>query len=72
MFPDLRGVTGIKSHANLRGAKYVIDFQLSKAKFLVLEMYFIQILKIPFVAPCLTCSHKLLASDLTKDIRETD
>ena len=39
---DLRGVIGIQTHAYyFRGEKYVIDSQFSKAKFLVLEMYFI-------------------------------
>ena len=39
---DLRGVIGIQTQAYyFREEKYLIDSQLSKAKFLVLEMYFI-------------------------------
>ena len=39
---DLRGLIGIQTQAYyFREEKYLIDSQLSKAKFLVLEMYFI-------------------------------
>ena len=43
---NLRGVGGIQSQTHkLREEKYLIDSHLSKAKFLVLEIYFIQIPK---------------------------